>query len=328
MNLIKFFKTRYYIPSQSDSFLKKSFYFLASRKVPLFPKTVQFETHSACNAACIFCPYSFTHQGQPKGFMSDDLFKKIVMELKLHKVRRISPYMNNEPFLDKNIVEKLVFIKQEIPKSKIVLTTNGSKLFPNVVDELIKHNPLDYLYISFQGVEKEGYEETMRGSLKFEETMENVLYLVSKLKESRAKHPFKVIITMVATNKVDPIKAVNFWSEKGVKAKWTPLENRGGNIIDFKKLKPKDSSTRRFVNCTRLFKQAYILFNGDMVLCCTDYTRKAVLGNVEKTSIKEVWNSAKANSLRRLFFEGKLDDIPLCRDCEIADSYGEEEFEG
>lgn len=259
--------------------------------------------------------------------MSDTLFKKIVAELKGHKVRRISPYMNNEPFLDKDIVKKLVFIKEEIPDSKIVLTTNGSKISKEVADDLVKYNPLDYLYISFQGVDKEGYEETMRGSLKFEETMENVLYLISKLNESKAKKPFKIIVTMVATNKVDPYKAVNFWREKGVKAKWTPLENRGGNIIEFEQLKPKNSSSKRFVNCTRLFKQAYILFNGDMVLCCTDYTRKVVLGNVEKSSIEEVWNSKKANSIRRLFFEGKLSDIPLCRDCQIADSYGEEEFE-
>jgi len=328
LNIIKFFKTRYYVPSEKDSFLKRSFYTLTSRKVPKFPKTVQFETHSACNAACIFCPYSFTHLTQPQGLMSESLFKKIVAELKRHKVRRISPYMNNEPFLDKEMVRKLVFIKEEIPNSKIVLTTNGSKLYKNTVDELVKYNPLDYLYISFQGVEKEGYEETMRGSLKFEETMENVLYLISKLKESKVKNPFKVIVTMVATNKVDPIKAVNFWEEKGVKAKWTPLENRGGNIIEFDELKPKDSNSRRFVNCTRLFKQAYILFNGDMVLCCTDYTRKVVLGNVEKTSIEEVWNSKKATTIRRLFFEGRLNEIPLCKDCEIADSYGEEEFEG
>lgn len=327
MNIIKFFKTRYYVPSEKDSLLKRSFYSLTSRKVPKFPKTVQFETHSACNAACIFCPYSFTHQSQPKGFMSDDLFRKIVAELKLHKVRRISPYMNNEPFLDKDMVNKLVYIKKEIPDSKIVLTTNGSRIFKDVADNLVKYNPLDYLYISFQGVEKEGYEETMRGSLKFEETMENVLYLISRLKQSKAKKPFKVIVTMVATNKIDPVKAVNFWKEKGVLAKWTPLENRGGNISKFNELKPKDFTSRRFVNCTRLFKQAYILFNGDMVLCCTDYTRKVVLGNVEKTSIEEVWNNKKAQSIRRLFFEGRIDQIPLCKECKIADSYGEEEFE-
>jgi len=259
--------------------------------------------------------------------MSDELFKKIVAELKQHKVRRISPYMNNEPFLDKDMVKKLVFIREEIPNSKIVLTTNGSKLYKAVVDDLVKYNPLDYLYISFQGIEKEGYEETMRGSLKFEETMENVLYLISELKKSKAKNPFKVVITMVATNKVDPVKAVNFWKEKGVKAKWTPLENRGGNIIYYNKLKPEKSLSRRFVNCTRLYKQAYILFNGDMVLCCTDYTRKVVLGNVEKTSIEEVWNGKKATTLRRLFFEGRMNEIPLCRNCEIADSYGNEEFE-
>lgn len=327
MNIIKKIKTRYYVPSQKDTLLKRLFYTITSRRVPKFPKTVQFETHSFCNARCIFCPYPATYKSQPSGYMSDEQFKKIVDELKKHKVRRISPYMNNEPFIDREIVERLTYIKEEIKESKVVITTNGSFLNKRVVDELVKYNPLDALYISFQGVEKEGYEETMRGSLKFEETMENVLYLISKLKESTAKSPFKVVVTMVATNKVDPKKALKFWKEKGVEAKWTPLENRGGNISEFKNLIPEKFEARRFVNCTRLFKQAYILFNGDMVLCCTDYSRKVVLGNVFETSIEEVWNSRKAKAIRRLFFEGRLDEIPLCKDCEISDSYGDEEFE-
>ncbi len=326
MNILKKIKTRYYVPSKEDNFLKRAFLTLTSRKVPRFPKTVQFETHSFCNARCVFCPYYLYYDTQPKGFMTDEQFKKIVDELKRHNVRRISPYMNNEPFLDKKIIKKLCYIKQEIKDSKIVLTTNGSMLDRNCVDDLVKYNPLDALYISFQGVEKEGYEETMRGSLKFEVTMGNVLYLISKLKESKAKKPFKVIVTMVATSKVDPVKAVKFWREKGVKAKWTPLENRGGNIEEFQSLLPQNAKRKRFVNCTRLFKQGYILFNGDMVLCCTDYSRKVVLGNVFETSIEEVWNNKKSYEIRRLFYEGQLDEIPLCKTCEIADSYGDEEF--
>lgn len=326
MNILRFFKTRYYVPSDEDSLLKKFYFSFTSRSVPHFPKVVQFETHSACNARCVFCPYSFTYKTQPQGVMSNELFYKIVDELKKHRVRRISPYMNNEPFLDREMVKKLIHIRSEIPDSKIVLTTNGSKLDKETVDELVKYNPLDYLYISFQGVEKEGYEETMRGSLKFEETMENVLYLIEKIKSSEHRKPFKVVITMVATNKIDVHKAMKFWKEKGIKAQWTNLENRGGNIIDFENLKPEKAKTRKFYNCTRLFKQAYILFNGDMVLCCTDYSRKVVLGNVKEKSIEEVWNSEKAWKIRRLYFEKKFDKIPLCKDCQIADTTGDEEL--
>ena len=327
MSVLTALKTRYYVPSEKDSFSKRTFCSLTSREVPKFPKTVQFETHSACNAACIFCPYATTYKDQPKGFMEEALFRKIVDELRDHKVRRISPYLNNEPFLDRNIVDKLNYIREKIPDSKIVLTTNGSKLDEKTADSLIVSKSLRALYISFQGIEKEGYEETMRGSLVFEETMKNVETLVEKWKKAGGESLFKIYITMVATNKIDPYKAVAFWKEKGVRAKWTPLENRGGNIESAQGLAPGGEKLKRFTNCTRLYKQAYILFNGDMVLCCTDYERKVVLGNVAETSIEEVWNSKKAQGIRRLFWKGRLDQIPLCKDCEIADSFGEEEFE-
>jgi radical SAM protein with 4Fe4S-binding SPASM domain len=320
-------KQRYYAPSDKDSAPKKLWCSLTSRRIPSFPKTVQFETHSACNARCIFCPYAETYQSQLKGFMDDALFKKIVGELKSHKVRRISPYLNNEPFLDTKLVDKLSYIKEQIPHSKIVITTNGSKLDGKTIDDLIASKSLRALYISFQGIEKEPYEETMRGSLVFEETMENVQNLIDKWKKAGGEELFKIYITMVATNKIDPCKATEFWKAKGVRSKWTPLENRGGNIEEARKLAPKESKLSRYVNCTRLYKQAYILFNGDMVLCCTDYERKVVLGNVGETSIEEVWNSDNAKNIRRLFWEGNLDQIPLCKNCEISDSSGEEEFE-
>ena len=90
--------------------------------------------------------------------------------------------------------------------------------------------------------------------------------------------------------------------------------------------RPDHKPLKRFANCTRLFKQAYILWNGDMVLCCTDYTRKVVLGNVDETSIREVWNSPRAVQIRRLYAEGFMDQIPLCKDCQICDTTGDEEF--
>lgn len=320
-------KQRFYAPSGKDPLLIRLWYGLTSRPVPPFPKTVQFETHSACNARCIFCPYAETYKSQPQGFMDEALFRKIVAELKTHRVRRISPYMNNEPFLDPKLVEKLSYIKEEIPGAKIVITTNGSRLDDRTIDSLLASRSLRALYISFQGIEKGPYEETMRGNLVFEETMANVLNLIEKWKKAGGEELFKIYVTMVATNKIDPYKATEFWKSKGIKSKWTPLENRGGNIEEARKLAPKDSALKKFVNCTRLYKQAYILWNGDMVLCCTDYERKVVLGNVGETSIEEVWNSPKAKGIRRLFWEGKLGSIPLCRDCEIAGSSGEEEFE-
>ncbi len=327
MAILKTLKTRYYVPSPDDSLRDRVWKSATRRKAPDFPRTVQIQTQTGCNAACIFCPYPVTVNSQPKGFMKRELFERIIDEIAAHGVRRISPYLMNEPFLDPGIVEKLSYIRKKIPDARLVLTSNGSRLTPKIVDDLIAADVLHALYISFQGVEKEGYEATMRGSMVFEKTMENVLNLVDKWKAAGGRDRFKIVVTMVATNKIDPEKAVAFWKGHGVESKWTPLENRGGNIAIAHDLAPQTKPMKRFATCTRLFKQAYIMFNGDMVLCCTDYTRQVVLGNITDSSIAEVWNSRKALNIRRLYSEGFMDKIPLCRTCEISDTTGDEEFD-
>jgi len=326
MHALRALKRRYYVPSPEDPLPLRLWRSVTRRHVPAFPRTVQIQTQTGCNGACIFCPYPDTVESQPKGFMSKELFDQILDEIARHGVRRISPYLMNEPFLDPGIIDKMAAIKQKIPGARLVVTTNGSRLTPQVADRLIAADVLHALYISFQGVEKAPYEATMRGSLVFEKTMENVTALIEKWKAAGGRQRFKIVVTMVGTNRIDVPKALAFWREKGVESQWTALENRGGNVAIASDLAPSDHPMKHFAACTRLFKQAYILFNGDMVLCCTDYRRQVVLGNVAGSSITEVWNSEKAVAIRRLFSEGRINQIPLCRTCEISDTDGEEEF--
>jgi MoaA/NifB/PqqE/SkfB family radical SAM enzyme len=318
VNVLRRLKTRFYVPSPEDALPARLWRSATSRRVPEFPRTVQFETHSACNGACVFCPYPATAESQPRGFMKRELFEKIVDEVAKHPVRRISPFLNNEPFLDPDMVQKLRYIRERVPGARIVLTTNGSRLDPQTVDAILERDVLHSLFISFQGVEKEAYEASMRGGLVFEQTLANVENLIERWKTAGGKRRFRIVVTMVATNQIDLDKAARYWRARGVESQWTALENRGGNVAAANSLAPTDRPFGGFGDCTRLFKQAYILFNGDMVLCCTDYTRKMVLGNVGESSIEEVWNGPMARSVRRLFAEGRFHAIPLCANCEIS----------
>lgn len=287
-----------------------------SRPVPAFPRMVQIQTRTGCNAACLFCAYSDSSNHVPKGKMSDDLFQKIIGEIAKYNVtERISPYLMNEPFLDKEILEKARYIKERVPRARIVLTTNGSLLTASLVDDLVGHNPLRALYISMQGIEEEPYHESMGGSLVFEKTKANVEYLITM--RDRFAPELKIVITMIKTNRVDVEKAIAYWRSRGVESKYTKLENRGGNNKAFANLQCGDK--RRFLDCVRLLKNAYILFNGDMVLCCTDYYKTMVLGNVAKESIHTIWNSQRAMEIRRDFLRGDLHRIPLCDDCYVSE---------
>jgi hypothetical protein len=80
---------------------------LTRRPVPSFPRTIQIQTFTGCNADCIFCPYGESYETQPKGKMPPELFRRIIDEAAEHGVRRISPCLMNEPLMDRDLFEKV-----------------------------------------------------------------------------------------------------------------------------------------------------------------------------------------------------------------------------
>ncbi len=315
MSLMRKWRKNFYMPGVDTRWWADALKRAACRPTPSFPRMIQIQTRTGCNGACVFCPYPDAHDKVPKGRMTDALFEKIVDEIARHNAtKRVSPYLMNEPFLDATILDKARRVKKRVPKASVVLTTNGSMLSEAVVDNLVHDNPLRALYISMQGIEKAPYEASMRGALVFEKTKENVERLIDKRNQYAPN--LKIVVTMVKTNRIDAEKAVAYWRARGVDSKYTMLENRGGNTDTFEGLNV--GTKRVFRDCVRLLKNAYILFNGDLILCCTDYYKTMVLGNVEHATIAEVWNSESARALRHDFLRGDLSRNPLCAECYVS----------
>jgi MoaA/NifB/PqqE/SkfB family radical SAM enzyme len=306
----------YYVDQPGDGLLTRAKNRLTRRAVPDFPRTIQIQTFTGCNADCIFCPYGETYTTQPRGRMTPDLFRRIVDEAAAHKVRRISPYLMNEPLMDKEMFDRIRYINGKIPDCKVVVTTNGHFLTPPVVDRILEMGEgIHKMYVSFQGIEKEAYEKTMRGNMDFDRTMANVEHFIETQRARGLTRP-QLWITMVDTAVIDARKAVDFWRARGVASKYTTLENRGGNIKDAESFSHSRAMSY-YTTCTRLFKQAYIMFNGDLVLCCVDYSREQVLGNITDSSIYDVWNGPVAKEIRRRYLAHEFDKLPLCGNCKI-----------
>ncbi|HEU4402486.1 MAG TPA: radical SAM/SPASM domain-containing protein [Candidatus Polarisedimenticolia bacterium] len=286
------------------------------RPVPAFPRILQIQTFTGCNADCIFCPYGATYDSQPKGKMPLELFRRLIDEAAAHPVRRVSPYLMNEPLMDRDLFDKVRYINARLPRARVVLTTNGHFLTSQVTEELLDLGAgVHEIHVSLQGIDKEAYERTMRGTMRFERTMANVGHFIEAQRRRGGERP-RLWVNMVDTALIDARAAVAYWRARGIASKYTTLENRGGNIHDADRLS-RAGAMRPYTTCTRLFKQAYILFNGDMVLCCVDYARSQVLGNVARSSIREVWNGPVATEIRRRYLAREFNRLPLCGSCTI-----------
>jgi MoaA/NifB/PqqE/SkfB family radical SAM enzyme len=245
------------------------------------------------------------------------MFRSLLEETARYGVRRMSPYLMNEPFLDPELFDRIRTMNEINPKAKVVITSNGGLLTKEKVDELLDLGPgVHALYLSVQGIDKESYEKTMRGGMRFDKTMGYVEYLLREQKRRNLEWP-RVWVTMVDTDIIDAQRAVEFWADLGVRSKYTKLENRGGNIGDAEEYS-RSHDMEPFTGCTRLFKQAYVLFDGDVTLCCTDYYRTMILGNIKTDGgLYGVWNGERAKQIRRDYLRADFRNNKLCGECTI-----------
>lgn len=313
---------RYYVEDRPAGALKRWFMKKVrhQKPVPPFPKIIQIQTQSGCNAQCAFCPNGKTLNKLTHGRMDVALFERLADECTAHRPQRISPYLMNEPLLDREIDQRIAYLVQRRKPPTIVhIATNGSRLDREMGERLLEAG-LDSIAVSFQGLSKEVFEGTMAG-LHFEETFDNVTAFMRLAQERHS--PIRRRVTMVHTkvSEKDIEPARKHWTDLGVQFKVLPLYNRSHSAVEAKGLNSK--RWRPFSWCTRMMTQAYILFNGDLVLCCVDWERSTIMGSVREQSIEQVWNNEAYRQMRRRFLAGDLQGT-ICADCKTTGQSKEE----
>ncbi len=109
---------------------------------------IEIETINRCNGVCSFCPINCRIDPREKKVMPQELFKKIIDELaEIHYSGRIALFSNNEPLLDKRILDFHRYARNKLPNARMHLYTNGTLLtmesftaLLEVLDELIIDN--------------------------------------------------------------------------------------------------------------------------------------------------------------------------------------------
>lgn len=80
--------------------------------------------------------------------------------------------------------------------------------------------------------------------------------------------------------------------------------------------------------CYLPFYKMFIDWNGDALVCSEDWARKGILGNIHKTSIKEIWLGDEIIDYRNKLASGLRSGKSPCKNCNINGCvYGEESFD-
>ena len=228
-------------------------------------------------------------------------------------------YLFNEPLLDRNIIERLKYAKSKNPGSQIRISTNASlltqKTAPAVAD------CTDYVYLSVQGgiTNRAKYEKAM--GLNYDKTHKNIINFINVVRSG--DHNLK--ISGIAIN-----NAISFESDKDLAAEKEFWEKQGLMTLNFGVFSTwanqiesdSENYSNKIRGCSlkhRPLTHIHVVENGDVILCCRDWEREIVLGNLSRSSIYEIWNSHKYSNLIGEIYSGeKAQDDFICYRCEDA----------
>jgi radical SAM protein with 4Fe4S-binding SPASM domain len=96
----------------------------------------------------------------------------------------------------------------------------------------------------------------------------------------------------------------------GMKSLLPSFYNRGG-LVDV----PHDNGRHKF--CTYPILKLFILYNGNIVLCCSDFNEEVIYGNIMRESLIDIWNKPEYEKYREYHLMGRGKELKLCDRCNL-----------
>ena len=238
------------------------------------PVEVSLETYSFCNAACTFCPYTTMERIGEK--MSDELIERLVVEMESFELPFFfSPFKVNEPLLDKRTIPLCEdMIKRT--KATIRFFTNGSALTPKNIEGIAGLERVCHLWISLNDHRADEYRKLM--GLDFNKVAKNLDYL------HKQSFPHDVMLSTVGYPNED-FRRYCF-------DRWPRFGSIAISRADWLGQIDSENDTIRDIPCSRWWELS-IMANGIASLCCMDSEGRFSVGDLNKSTLLEVYSATR-----------------------------------
>lgn len=280
-----------------------------------YPLAVDIESHSACNYRCIFCQKTDDSywETQDEKEMNWNTFKTIVDECASLGVYSMKLNWRGEPLLHKQISEMIAYMKRS-GIHEVMMNTNGSKLDIELSDKII-HAGLDRIIFSCDGISKETYNKIRRGGDwdNFYGNVKNFSDRCKLYKSLGRQVPIIRINTAVMEENFHEIP--NFKKVfEGIadEIRYNTVYNPQSSN---KYLKDRKRQEKR-KGCPQIYQRMIVSCEGDAVPCCADYKKQLKLGNVDKTSIRDMYLN-KMEKIRNVHESHNARKLEGCKNCDL-----------
>ena len=278
-------------------------------KLPRQPRYIQIETIIGCDANCPFCPQK--NIDRKPVIMPDTTWRKIIDDTRGLGIT-YRPFLQNEALIDKRLPEIVAYIKQD-PTARAEINTNGNLMTEKMSRALIDAG-IDLIRFSIDAFSPETYAQCRVG-LDYNKVVDNINRFTEIVAEGPRHVASEIRMIDMDMNRHEHKPFVDYWSERADRALIVPLYNW-----------PWDDGVEMVRKpCIKMREEMFFYSDGRAVLCCWDIAGRAVIGDVTKESVLEIWNGEVRSRYADHLSRGERDKILLCSRC---DAYRDRHFEG
>ena len=264
---------------------------------PDFPQRLEIELVSDCNLKCTYCPRHLVNE--LTGYMTLDLFKKIIDEASIHPDTTLVLHRRGESMLHPQFNEMLEYVSGKF--KEVQMATNATILNPDKYQSIV--DGLDFLSFSLDTPER---FNITRLPARYEKVEAKILDFLD-FNQERIRTQASMVKTAETTEEMCE-EFINIWKDKVDRVRIYEEHSTDGNFGSLanprKNRKP----------CMMPVYEMLIYDNGIIARCNHDWDSDG-MGDVTKNTLQEIWHSEKYKNLRWQHLEQKLSD-PVCSTCD------------
>ncbi|PIP15126.1 hypothetical protein COX47_01380, partial [Candidatus Roizmanbacteria bacterium CG23_combo_of_CG06-09_8_20_14_all_35_49] len=232
-------------------------------------------------------------------------FKKIVRPVK-DLIENVNLWGFGEPFLAPDIMRMIDYAGEN--NIFVTIHTNANALNKKIMDRFRK-NYRARISFSIDGLTQKTYGYYRRGG-NLKKVLDNLSYLVG-IKKKYNLYRTEIVWQFLINNRNE--REVPYVKEAAKKIGVDRLRLKTINASKkYKEFIPKNEKYQREKDDKIKAKKCgfidpgipTVLWNGDVVVCCQDYKKDNIMGNVFKENLSDIWDSDRYQKFRKDYKEG------------------------
>jgi len=295
------------------------------KKYKMVLDALHIEFTSLCNLRCQMCPIGMGLDEVERGSLDVELFKKIInyiaKTLDIH-IESIFLWQGGEILLHPKLKEMLYFLgnaKKNCGKPlKTCFLTNVALLTKEKAEYILDSDSMEEIYFSIDCGNKKDFEEARKGAI-WEDVIKKANDFIDLRNEKKKKVTIG-IFCITSLNDKNLIFSTDFLNLVRRIDYFHPREahNWDGSHdgLNLGRYAISDINPKKGL-CGRIESVMAVLSNGLVVPCCQDLLGRGVIGDLNKETLLDVYNSEKRKRMIELLRNNMRDKVELCKNCAL-----------